>query len=479
MEFSILAQVLALTVTVFTLLGVVSAIEAVMKTRTAQGAVAWVIVLLTFPYIAVPVYWIFGRTKFDGYVEQRKAVEEALKSTQQATSDAIWPNSVETDDLCNTFRTLLPLARTAVTVGNDVRLLVNGEATHTALLNAIHGAQQHVYLVYYIIRDDQIGAELINALIVKAQQGLPVHVIYDEIGSRTFARSPLLSRALSHGVNIVPFNTTRGRRNRFQLNFRNHRKLACIDSRLALLGGHNVGREYLGQDPKIGPWRDTHLQIQGPAVLAMELTFAADWRWAKGEQLQLSFTKPSESRHGKQVLIFPSDPSSEFEEAGLMYHQLISEAKQRLWITSPYFIPDHSIISALQLAVLRGVDVRVMIPDNPDGPMVAMANWSYTKELLPAGVKVFRYGPGFMHQKVTLVDNDLCAIGTANFDNRSFKLAFEITALINDEEFALEVQQMLEADFASALEVSAQHFSHRPYWFRPAMALARLFSPVL
>jgi len=255
--------------------------------------------------------------------------------------------------------------------------------------------------------------------------------------------------------------------------------LACMDSRLALLGGHNIGCEYLGQDAKIGPWRDTHIQIQGPAVLAMELTFAADWRWATGEQLQLSFTKPSQSRHGKQVLIFPSDPSSNFEEAGLMYHQLISAAKHRLWITSPYFVPDHSIISALQLAVLRGVDVRVMIPDNPDGPIVAMANWSYTKELLPAGVKVYRYGPGFMHQKVTIVDRDLCAIGTANFDNRSFKLAFEITALIKDTEFSGDVCRMLEADFSSATQVTPQQFSQRPFWFRPAMALARLFSPVL
>jgi len=479
MSTTILTQIAALIVAVFTLLGVLSAIEAVMKRRSAEGAVAWVVSLLTFPYLAVPIYWIFGRTKFDGYLEQRKAVERAVLHDKTATSDALWPNSVNPEDLPHSLRALLGLSRTTVSKGNALCLLIDGIETHQALLQAIREATRHIYMVYYIIRDDEIGREVIEALAEKTREGVSTYFIYDEIGSRPFSKSQLLEWALAQGINIVPFNTTRGRRNRFQLNFRNHRKLVCIDSRLTLLGGHNIGREYLGRNAKIGAWRDTHIKIEGPATLAAELTFATDWRWATGQQLDLRLEAQPAGEQDAKVLVFPSDPASDYEEAGLMYHQLISDATERLWITSPYFIPDNSIISALTLAVLRGVDVRVMIPDNPDGPIVAMANWSYTRELLPLGVKVYRYRYGFMHQKVILVDGLLCGIGTANFDNRSFKLAFEVTALIDDADFCEQVANMLETDFARAELVSDEAFTQKPWWFRPAMALARLFSPIL
>lgn len=479
MSTTILTQIAALIVAVFTLLGVLSAIEAVMKRRSAEGAVAWVVSLLTFPYLAVPIYWIFGRTKFDGYLEQRKAVERAVLHDKNATSDALWPNSVNPEDLPHSLKALLGLSRTNVSRGNSLRLLIDGIETHEALLQAIREATHHIYMVYYIIRDDEIGREVIEALAQKTLEGVSTYLIYDEIGSRAFSKSQVVEWGLAQGINIVPFNTTRGRRNRFQLNFRNHRKLVCVDSRLTLLGGHNIGREYLGRNPKIGAWRDTHIQIEGPATLAAELTFATDWRWATGQQLDLRLEPQLAAEQDAKVLVFPSDPASDYEEAGLMYHQLISDATERLWITSPYFIPDNSIISALTLAVLRGVDVRVMIPDNPDGPIVAMANWSYTRELLPLGVKVYRYRQGFMHQKVILVDDLVCGIGTANFDNRSFKLAFEVTALIDDSDFCAQVAKMLETDFAQAESVSQEAFNQKPWWFQAAMALARLFSPVL
>jgi len=179
------------------------------------------------------------------------------------------------------------------------------------------------------------------------------------------------------------------------------------------------------------------------------------------------------------VLVFPSDPASEFEEAGLMYHQLIVDARQRIWIASPYFVPDRGIIAALQIAALRGVDVRVIIPDEPDGPFVAMANWSYTKELLPAGVKVYRYQGGFMHQKVLLMDKNISGVGTANFDNRSFRLNFEITLLVHDAEFARKVSDMLETDMHRSRQVCMEEIRQKPAWFPLAMGAARLMSPVL
>ena len=186
-------------------------------------------------------------------------------------------------------------------------------------------------------------------------------------------------------------------------------------------------------------------------------------------------TPHSDSR----VLVFPSDPASEFEEAGLMYHELIMTARRRIWIASPYFVPDRAIISALQLAALRGVDVRLIIPDEPDGPVVGMANWSFTRELLPAGVAVYRYEPAFMHQKVFLMDSELAGVGTANFDNRSFRLNFEVTAVVIDEAFAGEMEAMLEADFAQAAPIDPDSFEDRSIWWRIGVRLSRLAAPVL
>jgi len=280
-------------------------------------------------------------------------------------------------------------------------------------------------------------------------------------------------------VQVRAFNTTQGRRNRFQLNFRNHRKIVVVDGDAAWIGGHNVGREYLGLKPSVGHWRDTHTRVTGPAVLGAEQAFATDWLWAKGEHLDIDWDLDMDSKGDSTVLVFPSDPASEYEEAGLMFHQTIVAAQQRIWIASPYFVPDQGIVAALQLAALRGVDVRIIIPDEPDGPMVAMANWAYTRELLAVGVKVFRYQGGFLHQKVLLMDDQLAGVGTANFDNRSFRLNFEITMLVHDLFFAREVERMLETDLTRCRQVTLQEATSKPMWMRLGMAVARLFSPVL
>ena len=252
-----------------------------------------------------------------------------------------------------------------------------------------------------------------------------------------------------------------------------------VDGKSAWIGGHNVGREYLGLDRKFGHWRDTHTRVQGPAVLGAEIAFATDWRWATRKAMDFDWDFVSEIRGNSNVLVFPSDPASEFEEAGLMYHQMIVDARKRIWIASPYFVPDRGIVAALQLAALRGVDVRVIIPDEPDKRIVGMANWSYTKELLPAGVKVYRYQGGFMHQKVLLMDDSVAGVGTANFDNRSFRLNFEITLLVHDLGFAEKVEEMLEVDMRQSHQVSDEELIGIPLWRLIAMGVARLFSPLL
>ena len=478
-DIELYAELAAVAVVLFYVLAIFSAVEAVLKTRTAQGAIAWIISLLTFPFVAVPLYLVFGRNRFDGYLEDRVEIEEQTVKLIRDTRGSIEEHVIPPSDELPLYNSLFKLARLPATGGNRTTLLINGQATFDDILAGLQSAQRCILFEFYIIRDDDLGRRLGRVLMEKAKAGVRVFMLYDEIGSRSFQRSRLHKQLLMTGVKVAAFNTTQGRRNRFQLNFRNHRKIVVVDNHKAWIGGHNVGVEYLGQSKRFGHWRDTHVRLEGPSVLGAELAFATDWRWATKQPLDIDWNFDGPAVGDSRVLVFPSDPASEFEEAGLMYHELIVCARKRIWIASPYFVPDRAIISALQLAALRGVDVRVIIPDEPDGPLVGMANWSSTSELLPAEVKVYRYRGGFMHQKVFLMDDQLAGVGTANFDNRSFRLNFEITALVHDPAFAAEVEDMLEADMRRSLQVTRQDIDSKPPWFIFAMGAARLMSPVL
>ena len=479
MDVSLYAQAAAIVLVLAYILAVFSALEAILKARTSQGAIAWTISLLTFPLVTVPLYLVFGRNKFDGYLEQRDEIEAESLRLIQHTSGAIEEHIVPLSRDTPMYTSLFNLARMPATTGNRVDLLIDGEKTFDSILEGLRSARKYIFFQFYIIRDDELGRRLGRVLADKAREGVDVFLLYDEIGSRPFARSRLLKQLRTTGVQIAPFNTTQGRRNRFQLNFRNHRKIVVVDGKYAWIGGHNVGREYLGLNKRIGHWRDTHTRFEGPAVLGAELAFATDWRWATRSSLHVPWDFSGERKGESTLLVFPSDPASEFEEAGLMYHQAIVAARERIWIASPYFVPDHSIVSALQLAALRGVDVRVMIPDEPDKMLIAMANWSFTRQLLPAGVKVYRYQGGFMHQKVFLMDDEFAGVGTANFDNRSFRLNFEITLLAHDRTFTSQVEDMLNDDFSRCRQVSSEEIRNKPAWFPLAMSIARLFAPVL
>jgi cardiolipin synthase len=478
-NIDVLLEIAAVAVVLLYMLAFGSAIEAVMKARTSQGAIAWVMSLIAFPLLTVPIYLVFGRNRFTGYLEQRDFIEaesqRLLRETRGNVAEHIIPVSPEMP----VYTSLFKLARMPATSGNEVELLIDGEATFDSIEAGMARAKKHILFQFYILRDDELGRRLGRVLSDKAKAGVKVYLLYDEIGSPRFHRTRLYKQLAMTGVEVAPFNTTQGRRNRFQLNFRNHRKIVVVDGEEAWIGGHNVGREYLGLSRRFGHWRDTHARFRGPAVLSAELAFATDWLWATRRNLTLDWNVNTGAADDCRVLIFPSDPASEYEEAGLMFHQIISSAQQRIWIASPYFVPDNAIISALQLAALRGVDVRILIPDEPDGVVVGLANWAFTRLLLPMGVRVFRYQGGFMHQKVLLMDEQLSGIGTANFDNRSFRLNFEITMLVQDAKFATQVETMLERDLGSCRQVSQEEMDNKPAWFDFAMSAARLLAPVL
>ncbi len=472
-------EVIAAGIVLLYVLAVVSTIEAIMQARTSQGAIAWSISLLSLPPLAVPLYLVFGRNKFDGYLEKREAIEQQSRTLVETTSRSLADHIIPTDGAPAYYASLLALARIPATTDNDVELLIDGAETFASILSGLQAARQSILLQSYIIRDDELGRRVARVLQDRAKAGVSVYLLYDEIGSRGFHKTGLCRQLVMLGVHVAAFNTTQGRRNRFQLNFRNHRKIIVVDGRNAWVGGHNIGIEYLGRHPRIGHWRDTHVRVDGPAVLGIELAFATDWLWATQIPLDIEWRYKERAPGDCNVLVFPSDPASEYEEAGLMFLECIVQARERIWIASPYFVPDRAIVAALQLAALRGIDVRILIPDEPDGPVVAMANWAYTRELLPGGINIYRYRDGFMHQKVLLMDNRLAGVGTANFDNRSFRLNFEITLLVQNPSFADQVCRMLERDFAQSTRVGPGDFENKPFWFPLAMGVARLFSPVL
>ena len=311
----------------------------------------------------------------------------------------------------------------------------------------------------------------------KARQGVRVYFLYDEVGSHDLPAA-YTEELKAAGIHVSAFNTRKGRGNRFQINFRNHRKVVVVDGRAAWIGGHNVGDEYLGKSPKFGHWRDTHVRIVGPAVLEAQLSFVEDWHWAVESVPELNWLPVEAGDASQPVLIVPSSPADQLETATLMFLDAINFARKRIWIASPYFVPDDSIVDALQLAGLRGVDVRILIPDKPDHLLVFLAAYSYFAEAGRTGVRFFRYTDGFLHEKAMLIDDQVATVGTANFDNRSFRLNFEITAVVVDSVFAAMVGRMFETDFQNAREMDPRELDEKFWGFRLAVRLARLTAPI-
>jgi cardiolipin synthase len=457
-------------------LGILNAVHAILKVRTPQAALGWAIGLVTFPYFAIPLYWTFGRTKFIGYRCAMSDPGGPLHRVAEEAASESKPFVTESDaagalDRWGKLLTTLPPTR-----GNHVELLIDGEATFDAIFAAIDSAHEYLLVQFFIVRDDNLGVRFRDRLVRKARDGLKIYFLYDEVGCHALSGKWL--RALREsGVRVQGFKTTRGLRNRFQVNFRNHRKLVIADGREALTGGLNVGDEYMGRSEKFGPWRDTHVRLRGPAVQAAQLAFAEDWHWATDEVPPLCWT-PLASDADQRAMILATGPADEAELCSLAFIRAVNAAQKRLWISSPYFVPDTTVLTALQLAALRGVEVRLLLPQEIDHILPALSAYSYFDSLALAGVEVWRYQPGFLHQKALLVDDRLAAVGSVNVDYRSFHLNFELVVMVTDPDFCGDVEAMMAGDFARSARVDLAEYQRRPWWFKVAVRLARLFSPV-
>jgi cardiolipin synthase len=446
--------------------GAIAALHALMRTRTAPGAVAWVLGLLLLPYVTLIPYLFLGRSRFRGYVDmhRRRGGERRAK--------AIGANRIVDDAR---YAGIAAMLGVNLRGGHRLRLLVDGEATFAAIFEAIAQAEHCVLVQFFIFHDDALGRRMQQALLERAAAGVEVCVIYDGVGSHDLPRR-YVETLRTGGVRVHAF-AARNWSNRLQVNFRNHRKIVVVDGWRGFVGGLNVGDEYLGLKPPLAPWRDTHMELQGPAVADLQRAFAEDWLWLTGSEPSLR--TPREVDGDAATLVAATGPADEQESASLFLAEAIHAACKRAWLATPYFVPDATVGAALRMAVFRGVEVRLLLPTRPDHFTVFQSSTLHAYEALRAGIRVFRYRPGFMHQKVALIDDDTAIVGSMNVDSRSFRLNFEASALNVDRAFAADVEAMLRNDFANAVEINDREYHDAPYWHRVVMHVARLFDPVL
>ncbi|MBE3640040.1 cardiolipin synthase [Mangrovicoccus algicola] len=467
------AEIAVLAVVTIHLVAAACAWRAVRKSRTPEGSVGWAVFLLAAPLWGVPLYLIFGHHKYRRYTLTRRASAEVIAGLRER-AEAMRPATPPDPDP----RLFERLAGLPALQGNALVPLIDGEAGFAAMFAAIDAARSYLLVQFYIIHDDRTGRALRDRLVAAAARGVSVRLLADPVGSYRLPQS-YLADLRAAGIEVAERPESWRPRSRFRINFRNHRKTLIADGQVAFIGGLNVGDEYLGRSARFGHWRDTHLEIRGPVVGQAQLMFAEDWLWVSGELIldQLDWEIAPQARD-MTALLLPSGPADELETGALFFFSAIAAARRRIWIASPYCVPDSDLMSALKHAALRGVEVCILVPDACDHRLPWLAAFACFDTLRGAGVEIWRYREGFMHQKVVLVDDRLAAIGTANFDNRSFRLNFEAMVLGFDPRFAAEVAAMLEADFARAFRLE-QPLSAQPWHLRLGAPVARLLAPIL
>ena len=455
------------------LFGLILAVRAMGGARTPQGAVGWVVFLVAMPVLAVPAYLFFGHHRISDFLSARRDSARAVTALE-TFSRQHRPEVPPPVDM-GAFEAAAQLRPVR---GNSMSLLVDGRETFDAIFAAIDAAQSYAIVQFYIVRDDGLGRALADRLLAARARGVEIWMDFDAVGSIGLPDA-YLRRLRKAGVRVVDPKRSRGPKTRFRINYRNHRKTVIADGTVGFIGGHNVGDEYLGLDPVYGRWRDTHAELRGPVVSQLQLIFAEDWHYATGEVIVESLHWEA-GRHPDDMtaLIVATGPGDSFDTGSMVFFAAIAQAQRRVWIASAYFVPDVDTLAALKHAALRGVEVRLLLPDMVDHWMPWLAAFAYFDEVMEAGVEIWRYTDGFMHQKAILVDDRLAAVGTANMDNRSFRLNFEAMALFPDPRAAAAVEAMLVEDFAHAYRLT-KRLGEQSRAVRLGAPAARLFAPLL
>jgi cardiolipin synthase A/B len=441
-----------------------------------EKTVSWLLVLFALPGVGFLAYLMLGRDqrkrKFRGKrVRDRCLLDAAERQIEyNRVHSSLAPRQQEILQLGFAATCLVP------STDNRVRILTTGEQKFGALLAALQAAQHHIHLEYFIWQRDQIGREMEELLQQKAREGVEVRLLLDGFGSWRISRR-VLRHWRARGIQASFFFPVT-KAGLLRINYRDHRKIVVVDGRIAFTGGFNVGDNYLGRG-RLGPWRDTHLQIEGTAVHDLQSIFLGDWEFATGENVAgAPYFPPIEAAGQQLVQISPSGPDSAWANIRFMYFRMITSATRSVWLTTPYFIPDRSLMTALETRALAGVDVRIITPGRPDHPPVIWAGRTFMRRLIEAGVKFYEYQNGFIHAKVLTVDENIASVGTANFDIRSLEMDFEVNALLIGREITAELNRQFEQDLAHSRPVSLDEFINRPLVTRLKESAARLASPL-
>ncbi len=457
----------------------------VFENRNPLKTLSWLLVILFVPVVGIIVYFFFGKNYRKQKIYTRKSMADSARLNDHADRQVRLLSSVlagESDAIRskgNLIHLMLRNNRSLLTLDNKIDLLVNGSQTFPAMLDAVASATSFIHLEFYRIEPDTIGMEFSELMIRKAGEGVKVRVIYDDVGSWNI-RKPYINMMRDAGVQIYPFLPVRFPSFSSKINYRNHRKILVVDGKVGFVGGLNIADKYLHGLPHLGPWVDTHLRVEGEAVAALDRVFLADWDFVSGEELPPDGSLEHVVRTGNRCLVqvASSGPDTDWATIMQVYFSAIATAQSSIYLTSPYFSPDESLLTALKTAALSGVDVRMIFPENSDS---IIANWntrSYITELLEAGVRIFLYRNGFIHSKYLLVDSIFSSVGSPNVDVRSFDLDFEVTALIYDEDFALRLGVLFAEDLKNCTEVNMEEWEKRNRRERYKESLARIFGPL-
>ncbi|MCM3569509.1 cardiolipin synthase [Neobacillus mesonae] len=447
---------------------------------------AWLLVLVFIPIIGFLIYVFLGRgVKRKNFYHLSSKERAYLQSTVNEQLDLLKTNYERSFPLLKKYADLIRMnlksSNAIMTTDNEIQIFDDGKEKFNALFKDIQSAKKEINIQYYIIQRDSLGKRLRDELTKKAKEGVKVRILYDEIGSRRISPD-FFKELISYGGQVEVFFPSFLKLINFRINNRNHRKLCIIDGKIAYIGGFNVGNEYLGLNKKFGYWRDTHLRVKGEAVFHIQGRFNLDWNQAghkENKQIE-EFMLPTEKHTGSSpVQIVASGPNSRTEHLKNMYIKLISSATKCVYIQTPYFIPDTSFMDVCKIALLSGLDVRIMIPSKPDHPFVEGANWAYVGELLSYGAKILLYENGFLHSKTIVVDQEVASVGTMNIDTRSFRLNFEVNAIVYDEKIAQTLHSSFLRDSALCSELTLERYMERSALMRIKESISRLLSPIL
>lgn len=455
--------------------------------RDPKTVWTWLMLLYFIPILGFIFYLFLGANMHKRKMFRVKEIEDKLNEAIRRQEHRIKSNELQVhapniENFSDLIMFNLDTVGAVLTDTNDVDIFVDGNAKFDALIEDLKQAKEFIHIQYYIIRNDVLFNRIKDVLIEKAAQGVEVRLLFDAMGCRSVRKS-YWKKLRAKGIKIAEFFPAAMRQLHLRINYRNHRKLVIIDNRIGYVGGFNIGKEYIGLSRRFGYWRDTHLRIKGEAIGGMELRFLLDWNYAAMENL---FTDPkymsglcaaNKDRCNMQIIY--SGPDTSLQPIRDNYVRLINKAKEKIYIQTPYFIPDEAMLTALLIAIHSGVEVNLMIPCKPDHPFVYWATYSYMGELVMAGANCYIYNNGFLHAKGIIVDDKVFCYGTANMDIRSFALNFEVNAVVYDEAKAKEMTGYFEADLEHCTLITKDMYAGRSLMLRLKEQVSRLLSPLL